>query len=45
MGNNEIGDDKNEGELLAILIAVAMQRCTTRGLSPNRYVQGFTGSH
>ena len=26
MGNNEIGDDKNEGELLAILIAMAMQR-------------------
>jgi hypothetical protein len=23
--NNEIGDDKNEGELMAILIAVAMQ--------------------
>ena len=26
MGDNEIGDDKNEGKLLAILIAMAMQR-------------------
>jgi hypothetical protein len=26
MGNIEICDDKNEGELLAILIAMAMQR-------------------
>jgi hypothetical protein len=25
VGNNEIGDDKNEGELLAISIAMAMQ--------------------
>jgi hypothetical protein len=26
VGNNEIGDDKHEGESLAILIAMAMQR-------------------
>jgi hypothetical protein len=26
VGDNEIGDDKNEGKSLAILIAVAMQR-------------------
>jgi hypothetical protein len=26
VGNNEIGNDKNEGESLAILIAMAMQR-------------------
>jgi len=26
MGDNEIGDDKNEGKLLAISIAMAMQR-------------------
>jgi hypothetical protein len=26
LGDNEIGDDKNEGELLAISIAMAMQR-------------------
>jgi len=26
VGDNEIGDDKNEGKLLAILIVVAMQR-------------------
>jgi hypothetical protein len=26
VGGNEIGDDKNEGELLAILVAMAMQR-------------------
>jgi hypothetical protein len=26
VGDNEIGDDKNEGESLAILIAMAMQR-------------------
>jgi hypothetical protein len=29
VGNNEIGDDKNEGELLAILIAMAMQQYNT----------------
>jgi hypothetical protein len=26
VGDNEISDDKNEGELLAILIAMSMQR-------------------
>jgi len=26
VGDNEIGDDKNEGESLAISIAMAMQR-------------------
>jgi hypothetical protein len=26
VGDNEIGDDKNEGKLLAILIAMAMQQ-------------------
>ncbi len=26
VGNNEIGDDKNEGKSLAISIAMAMQR-------------------
>jgi len=26
LGDSEIGDDKNEGELLAISIAMAMQR-------------------
>jgi len=26
VGDNEIGDDKNEGKSLAILIAMAMQR-------------------
>jgi hypothetical protein len=26
VGDNEIGNDKNEGELLAISIAMAMQR-------------------
>jgi hypothetical protein len=26
VGDNEIGDNKNEGKLLAILIAMAMQR-------------------
>jgi len=26
VGDNEIGDDINEGKLLAILIAMAMQR-------------------
>ena len=26
MGDNEIGDDKNEGKLLAISIAMAMQQ-------------------
>ena len=26
VGNNKISDDKNEGELLAVLIAMAMQR-------------------
>jgi len=26
VGDNAIGDDKNEGELLAISIAMAMQR-------------------
>jgi hypothetical protein len=26
MGDNKIGDDKNEGELLAILIAMGMQQ-------------------
>ena len=26
MGNNEIGDDKNEGKSLAFSIAIAMQR-------------------
>jgi hypothetical protein len=26
VGDNEIGDNKNEGELLAILIAIAMQQ-------------------
>jgi hypothetical protein len=26
VGENEIGDDKNEGELLAMLIAMAMQQ-------------------
>jgi hypothetical protein len=29
VGDNEIGDDKNEGKLLAILIAIAMQRYDT----------------
>ncbi len=36
MGDNEIGDDKNEDKSLAILIA--MDR-------PIEHVQGFTGSH
>jgi hypothetical protein len=26
VGDNEIGNDKNEGQLLAILIAMAMQQ-------------------
>jgi hypothetical protein len=26
VGDNEIGNDKNEGKLLAVLIAMAMQR-------------------
>jgi len=26
VGDNEIGDNKNEGKLLAVLIAMAMQR-------------------
>jgi hypothetical protein len=26
VGNNKIRDDKNEGELLAVLITMAMQR-------------------
>ncbi len=38
MGDNEIGDDKNDGKSLAISIAMAMQR-------PIEHVQGFTGSH
>ena len=29
MGDNEIGDDKNEGKLLAISIAMVMQRYDT----------------
>jgi hypothetical protein len=29
MGDNEISDDKNEGKLLAIFIAMAMQRFNT----------------
>ena len=36
MGDNEIDDDKNEGKLLAISIAMD---------HPIEHVQGFTGSH
>jgi hypothetical protein len=31
---NKIDDDKNAGELLAILITMRMRRCTMRGASP-----------
>jgi hypothetical protein len=33
VGNNEISNDKNEGELLAISIAMAMQRYNTGRIS------------
>jgi hypothetical protein len=33
VGNNEIGNDKNEGKLLAILIAMAMQRYDARRIA------------
>jgi hypothetical protein len=44
VGNNEIGDNKNEDKLLAISIAMAMQwydvaQCLIE------HVQGFTGSY
>jgi hypothetical protein len=32
---NKIDDDKNAGELLAILITMWMRRCTMRGASPD----------
>ena len=44
MGNNEIGNDKNEGESLAISIAMAMQR-TMWAHRPIEHVQVFNGSH
>ena len=44
MGDNEIGDDENESDSLAISIAMAMQwydvaHCLIE------HVKGFTGSH
>ena len=33
MGDNKIGDDKNEGDLLAILIAMGMQRYDVRRIA------------
>ena len=40
MGDNEIDNDKNEGKLLAILIAMAISG-TTQGASPDRARPGI----
>jgi hypothetical protein len=40
VGNNEISDDKNEGKLLAISIAMVMQ-WYNQGASPNRARPGL----
>ena len=48
MGNNEIGNDKNEGESLAILIAMAIDGNAAVLFGVHlliEHVQGFTGSH
>ena len=41
MGNNEIGDNKNEGESLAILIAMGQCSGTKRGASLDRACPGL----
>jgi len=45
VGDNEIGDDKNEGKSLAISIAMAMQRYNAGRIARGEHVQGITGSH
>jgi len=44
VGDNEIGDDKNEGKLLAISIAMAAA-VRRRAHRPMEHVQGFSRSH
>jgi len=41
VGDNEIGDDYNEGESLAISIAMCRCSGTTRGASPDRARPGL----
>ena len=45
MGDNEIGDDKNEGKLLAISIANGNAAVRRGAHRPIEHVQSFTGSH
>ena len=45
MGDNEIWGDKNEGESLVILIAIAMQRYDAGHILPIDHIRGFTRSH
>jgi len=47
VGNNEIGDNKNEGELLAIPTAMVMGDAPVRrgAHCPIEHIPGFTGSH